>query len=84
MALKQIDLFCPDCKEQGKLWITPKDFYRVNCEKCGMEWEHNELNEICWKLIKRAESDRKFQWWSACLRIQMQHNINPVTGRSYV
>lgn len=83
MALKPIELFCPKCKENGALWIYPREFYRVKCEACGREWEKNEINEICTKLIKKAESNRMFRHWAGCLRIQMQHTINPFTGRCY-
>ena len=81
--LVAVALFCPHCKEGGGLWVSPRELFRVKCKVCKEEWEHNELNEICWKLLKKAESDRKFQWWASCLRIQMQYTINSFTGRCY-
>ena len=84
MALTQVDLICPHCKENGELWVSPRDCYRVECRECGKKWEHNELNEICTMLIKKAESDRSFKHWTDCLRIQMQHMIDPYTGKCYV
>ena len=76
-----IELFCPNCK--GDLWISPREFYRVECMLCGGKWEDNELREICFRLIQKARADRSFQHWAVCLRIQMQHTINPFTGRCY-
>ena len=83
MALAQIDLICPDCKEGGDLWISPHKFYNVECRKCGKEWEYNELNKICTRLAQKAKEDRSFQWWADCLKIQMQYMINPFTGKNY-
>lgn len=83
MALTQVDLFCPHCKENGDLLISPRYFYKVECKKCAREWGHYELNEICLMLNRKAESDRSFQHWAGCLRILMQHTINPFTGRCY-
>ncbi len=83
MALPQESLFCPDCMESGELLINPRNYYEVSCTTCGQKWEHNELNGICHRLINRAESDRSFKHWAACLRIQMQHTINPNTGMTY-
>ena len=83
MALVQVDLFCPYCEENGDLWISPTYFYEVECKRCGKEWGHNELNEICTMLIKKAERDRSFQWWADCLQIQMQYMFSPFTGKCY-
>lgn len=83
MPLQQKDLFCPHCKENGELWLYPREFYRVKCEICGSEWERYELNQICTMLIKKEERDRRFRHWAVCLRIQRQHTINPYTGRTY-
>ncbi|KKM80208.1 hypothetical protein LCGC14_1342220 [marine sediment metagenome] len=76
-------LFCPNCKEKGVLWVRPRLCYRVECEVCGGKWENNELREICFRLIEKARADRMFQHWAVCLGIQMQHTINPYTGRCY-
>jgi len=81
MALVQVDLFCPHCKESGDLWTSPTHFYEVECKICGRKWEHNELNEICTMLIKKVERDRGFQWWADCLKIQLHYTINPFTGK---
>ena len=83
MALTQIDLICPDCKVGGSLWISPREFYNVECRTCGRKWGRDELNEICTRLAQKAKVDRNFKWWADCLRIQMQHMINPFTGKSY-
>ena len=83
MALAQVDLICPHCKESGDLWVSPRKFYSVECRECGRRWDYKELNEICMRLIQKARSDRKFQWWAECLKIQMQHTINPFTGKCY-
>jgi hypothetical protein len=83
MALKPITIFCPNCCKDDDLWISPREYYKVECKSCGRKWERNELNEICTKLVNKAKTDRKFQWWSECLRIQMQHTINPFTGNTY-
>lgn len=83
VVLIQIDLFCPHCKENGDLWTSPREFYRVECKICKRKWEHNELNKICLMLVKKAKRDRSFQHWAECLRIQLQHTINPFTGRYY-
>ena len=62
MALNQIDLFCPHCKENGDLWISPTHFYKVECKICGRKWEYHKLNEICTMLCKKTRADRSFQW----------------------
>lgn len=83
MVLAEVDLFCPCCEESGNLWVSPTYFYRVECKMCGKKWAYNELNKICTKLVQKAKSDRSFQWWADCLKIQMQHMINPFTGKCY-
>ncbi len=83
MALKEIKLFCPDCKENGRLWVNPRLCYQATCEVCGGKWEYHKIKAICHKLIRKAESDKSFQHWANCLHIQMQHTINPMTGRTY-
>lgn len=83
MALGKVDIFCPDCKGGGGLWVYPRRFFEVECRNCKKKWEYHELKEICAMLAKKAESDRSFQHWAVCLRIQMQHTINPFTGKCY-
>ncbi len=83
MALPKVDLFCPNCKENGALWVYPRQDFEVKCRGCGKKWEYNKLKEICMIMIQKASEDRRFQWWADCLRIQMQHTINPYTGKCY-
>jgi uncharacterized protein YbaR (Trm112 family) len=79
--VKDKDLFCPHCKNDGDLWISPTRNYEVTCKKCKRVWGRAELSEICIMVGKRAEEVARFQYWAACLRILMQHTINPYTGR---
>ena len=80
MPLPNIELFCPHCKERGKLWENPRLYFEMTC---GRKWEYIELKEICYRIIHKAESNRSSQHYAACLRILMQHTINPFTGRTY-
>lgn len=83
MPLPNIELFCPNCKECGDLWESPRLHFETTCKTCGQKWEKIELKEICYRIIKKAEADRSSQHYAGCLRILMQHTINPFTGRTY-
>lgn len=67
MALKKVDIFCPDCKDGGDLWVYPRRCFEVECRNCKKKWEYNELKEICTMLVKKAKADRSFQYKDAII-----------------
>lgn len=81
LLLRDEDLFCPACRGGGDLWVSSADPREVNCKECRKKWNHAELKAICRRLIKRAKEANGDQHRAACLRILMQHTINPFTGR---
>ncbi len=68
MALRLVELFCPNCNDREELYENPRDM-KATCGKCGGQWDCVKLNEICYLRTRKSDADLRFRYYADGLAI---------------